>query len=85
VSLFSRDLAPNRFLLWRIALAKKKPHDCSCGKAGQREIGTRQATPKACASSVFAVEDSLISRPGARLVQGAELMARLIHPELAAP
>jgi len=34
---------------------------------------------------VFAVEDSLISRPGARLVQGAELMARLIHPELAAP
>jgi len=34
---------------------------------------------------VFAVEDSLISRPGARLVQGAELLARLIHPELSTP
>lgn len=34
---------------------------------------------------VFAVEDSLISRPGARLVAGAERLAQLLHPELQAP
>lgn len=34
---------------------------------------------------VFAVEDSIVSRPGARLVEGAELLARLLHPELASP
>lgn len=34
---------------------------------------------------VYAVEDSIISRPGARLVAGAERLARLLHPNLAAP
>jgi iron complex transport system substrate-binding protein len=34
---------------------------------------------------VFAVEDSIITRPGPRLVAGAERLARLLHPELAAP
>jgi iron complex transport system substrate-binding protein len=33
---------------------------------------------------VFAIEDAIVSRPGARLVEGAALLARLIHPELAA-
>ena len=31
---------------------------------------------------VFAIEDAIISRPGARLVQGAERLAALLHPEL---
>jgi len=34
---------------------------------------------------VFAIEDAVISRPGARLVQGAERLAALIHPESAGP
>jgi len=29
---------------------------------------------------VFAIEDAIISRPGARLVQGAERLAALLHP-----
>ena len=33
---------------------------------------------------VFAVEDAIISRPGARLVQGAERLAALLHPPLGA-
>jgi len=32
-------------------------------------------------SRVFAVDDNLISRPGPRLVDGLEILARLIHPE----
>jgi iron complex transport system substrate-binding protein len=31
---------------------------------------------------VFAVDDNLISRPGPRLVEGLELVARLLHPDL---
>jgi iron complex transport system substrate-binding protein len=34
---------------------------------------------------VFVIEDSIISRPGARLVAGAERLAHLLHPELAVP
>jgi iron complex transport system substrate-binding protein len=32
---------------------------------------------------VFAIEDAVISRPGARLVEGAERLAALMHPEVA--
>jgi iron complex transport system substrate-binding protein len=31
---------------------------------------------------VFAFDDNLISRPGPRLIDGLEQMAKLIHPEL---
>lgn len=30
---------------------------------------------------VFAIEDAIVSRPGARLVEGAERLAALLHPE----
>jgi iron complex transport system substrate-binding protein len=33
-------------------------------------------------NKVFAVDDNLISRPGPRLIDGLESMAKLIHPEL---
>jgi iron complex transport system substrate-binding protein len=32
--------------------------------------------------SVFPIDDNLISRPGPRLVDGLEALAKLIHPEL---
>jgi iron complex transport system substrate-binding protein len=37
--------------------------------------------PAVRAHRVHAIEDAIISRPGARLVEGAELLRGLIHPE----
>ena len=33
-------------------------------------------------NQVFAFDDNLVSRPGPRLVDGLEELAKLIHPEL---
>jgi iron complex transport system substrate-binding protein len=32
---------------------------------------------------IYPIDDNLISRPGPRLVEGLEALARIIHPELA--
>jgi iron complex transport system substrate-binding protein len=34
------------------------------------------------ASQVYAFDDNLVSRPGPRLVDGLEALAKLLHPEL---
>jgi iron complex transport system substrate-binding protein len=34
------------------------------------------------AKAIYAFDDNLVSRPGPRLVDGLETIARLLHPEL---
>jgi iron complex transport system substrate-binding protein len=33
-------------------------------------------------NTIYTIDDNLISRPGPRLVDGYEEMARILHPEL---
>ncbi|NCP88331.1 MAG: hypothetical protein CO094_11225 [Anaerolineae bacterium CG_4_9_14_3_um_filter_57_17] len=41
-----------------------------------------ETLPAVTGGQVFAFDDNLVSRPGPRLVDGLELLAKLLHPEL---
>lgn len=41
-----------------------------------------ETLPAVSGGQVFAFDDNLVSRPGPRLVDGLELLAKLLHPEL---
>ncbi|MBC8132326.1 MAG: cobalamin-binding protein [Deltaproteobacteria bacterium] len=56
----------------------------SAESQGARAVGYWSRWPELPAvrdKRVTAVEDAVISRPGARLVEGADLLARIIHPQ----
>lgn len=58
----------------------------SAGTAGDAAVAywsRWKSLPAVRDHRVFAIEDAIISRPGARLVEGAELLVRLLHPEVA--
>jgi iron complex transport system substrate-binding protein len=52
-------------------------------QTGEAELPERlKATPAGRSGRVFHIDDNLLQRPGPRIVDGLEEMARKLHPEL---
>jgi iron complex transport system substrate-binding protein len=57
-----------------------------CGWDAERAARAAEAMPEIAGARVFGVDGAAyFSRPGPRLVDGAELLASLLHPDLVAP
>jgi iron complex transport system substrate-binding protein len=68
------------------AVAQARPDVCvvaPCGYDAVRAAAEARETPAiACAPQVVAVDASAyLSRPGPRIVDGAELLASILHPD----
>jgi|SRR5579864_3426351 len=84
-------LASSRLAVLQVSRAKPQvifllPCSFSQSRAAQEWAGIRDSEPwrdmpAAREGRVFALESSLLHRPGPRLVDGVELMASLLHPE----
>ena len=51
------------------------------GDANSTVAASLQGSPAALTNRVYKINDDHLSRPGPRLVEGLEEMARALHPE----
>lgn len=58
------------------------PVDSTMEQSNARPAASLQKSPAVVSNRIFAINGDLLSRPGPRLVEGLEQMARVLHPEV---